>query len=106
MAAAAQNHKHGAHQGPTRPHSTKLANISSHPGAKASKIQRKTQVHHFLLFLVSIGVFRLAFILEQDRGRSHPLTLWEQLQGNDILVDGSVQVLETLDENLVADGRL
>lgn len=78
----------------------------SGPSGRADVIKNKTQVHHFLLLLVSIVFFSLAFILEQHRGRSHPLALWKQLQGNNILVDGSVEVLKTLDENLVGDRRL
>lgn len=61
---------------------------------------------HFLLFLICIFIFSLAFILQNDRGRRHPLTLWQQLHGDNILVDGSVEVLKTLDENLGGDWQV
>lgn len=72
----------------------------------ATVSNKTTLLHRFLLFLGSLVSLRLAFVLEEDRGRSRPLALREELQGNHVLVDGSVEVLETLDENLVGDGRL
>lgn len=102
MAAAARTHKYGAHSDMTSSHIHGII-ISS---VVANVIENEAQIHHFLLFLIRIVFFRLAFILENDRGWCHPLTPWKQLQGNNILVDSSVEVLKTLDENLVGDRRV
>lgn len=68
---------------------------------------RKTHRRLLLLrfLLRGLVIFRFAFVLQHHRGGRHPLAARQQLYGHHVLVHGSVQVLETLDENLVGAGE-
>lgn len=57
-----------------------------------------THTHLFLLFLISV-VFLLG-VDQDDRWWTSPVLLFQHLYGNDIIMDGSIQVLQSLYEYL------